>query len=318
MMAAAIARNDSLVDRLPIVRGRYRSCVAVSELVWFRVGGPAEVVFRPADRDDLAHFLRHKPTDVPVIAIGVGSNLLVRDGGVAGVVVRLGRGLSEIALQDDGLHVGAGALDANVALTALQLGLGGLEFLSGIPGTVGGGLRMNAGAYGAEFADVLIRAEAVDSKGTVQSVSAKDLDLTYRHCAAPEDWIVTSAVLRAAPAEADVIAARMRDIREQRESTQPVRARTGGSTFKNPPGNSAWQLIDGVGGRGLARGGARVSEQHCNFLINEGTATASDIEGLGDDLVERVRGATGITLQWEIKRVGALPGRGPDCAGAVS
>lgn len=318
MMAASIARNDSLVDRLPTVRGRYRACVAVSELVWFRVGGPAEVVFRPADRDDLAHFLRHKPSDVPLTVIGVGSNLLVRDGGISGVVVRLGRGLSEITLKDDGLHVGVGALDANVALTALQLGLGGLEFLSGIPGTVGGGLRMNAGAYGAEFADVLIRAEAVDAKGAAHSVSAKDLGLTYRHCAAPDDWIFTSAVLRAAPAEAETIAARMREIREKRESTQPVRARTGGSTFKNPPGNSAWKLIDGVGGRGLARGGARVSQQHCNFLINEGGATAADIEGLGDDLIERVRGATGIALQWEIQRIGAVPGSGPDCVGVSS
>ncbi len=318
MMAAAVARSDTLIDRLPAVRGRYRACVAVSELVWFRVGGPAEVAFRPADRDDLAHFLRHKPADVPVTVIGVGSNLLVRDGGIPGVVVRLGRGLSEITLKEDGLHVGAGALDANVALTALQLRLGGLEFLSGIPGTVGGGVRMNAGAYGAEFADVLVRAEAVDAKGAKHAVSAKDLGLTYRHCAAPEDWIFTGAVLRAAAAEAEIIAARMREIREKRESTQPVRARTGGSTFKNPPGDSAWKLIDGVGGRGLARGGARVSQQHCNFLINEGGATAADIEGLGDDLVERVRGATGITLQWEIKRIGAPPGSGPDCAGVSS
>jgi UDP-N-acetylmuramate dehydrogenase len=315
MMGALMKQPaTTLIDRLPAVRGRYRSCVAIAELVWFRVGGPAEVVFHPADRDDLAYFLRHKLADVPVIVIGVGSNLLVRDGGIAGVVVRLGRGLSEIALKDDGLHVGAGALDANVALTAMQLGLGGLEFLSGIPGTIGGGLRMNAGAYGGEIKDVLIRAEAVDGKGNVHAVAASELGLAYRHCGAPDDWIFTSAVLRAPPAEPAAVAARMRDIKEKREATQPVRARTGGSTFKNPPGASAWKLIEGAGGRGLTRGGARVSEQHCNFLINEGRATAADIEGLGDHLVERVRTTTGVTLEWEIKRIGALAGRGPDCS----
>ncbi|MBM3506716.1 MAG: UDP-N-acetylmuramate dehydrogenase [Alphaproteobacteria bacterium] len=323
MMAAEVRQPaPSLLERLPPVRGRYRACVAISELAWFRVGGPAEIVFRPADRDDLADFLRRKPKDVPALAIGVGSNLLVRDGGIAGVVVRLGRGISEVTLKDDGLHVGAGALDGNVALTAQQLRLGGLEFLSGIPGTIGGGLRMNAGAYGTEFKDVLLRAEAVDGAGRVHSVPAADLRMTYRHCGAPADWIFTGCVLRAEKGDPTAIAARTREIREKREATQPVRARTGGSTFKNPPGNSAWKLIEGIGGRGLARGGARVSEQHCNFLINEGGATADDIEGLGNDLVEHVRGATGITLEWEIQRIGALAGRGPDCsslgAGAAS
>ena len=283
--------------------------------MWFRVGGPAEVVFKPADRDDLAHFLKNKPKDVPVTVIGVGSNLLVRDGGIAGVVIRLGRGLSEVALPDDGLHVGAGALDANVALSAMSLGIGGLEFLSGIPGTIGGGLRMNAGAYGREFKDVLLRAEAVDAQGRVHTVDVKDLGMTYRHCAAPADWIFTGAVLRADKADAAAIAARTKEIREKRESTQPVRARTGGSTFKNPAGTSAWKLIDDVGGRGLAKGGARVSELHCNFLINEGGASAADIEMLGDELIDRVRAKTGITMEWEIQRIGARAGQGPDCHG---
>lgn len=310
------ARTLELIDRLPAVRGRYRPCVAISELVWFRVGGPAEVVFRPADRDDLAHFLRHKPSDVPVTVIGVGSNLLVRDGGIGGIVVRLGRGLSEVALQDDGLHVGAGALDGNVALSAMQLGIGGLEFLSGIPGTIGGGLRMNAGAYSREFKDVLLRAEAVDAQGRVHAVDAAALGFTYRRSNAPADWIFTSAVLRAERADAAAIAVRTKKIRDRRESTQPVRARTGGSTFKNPPGTSAWKLIDSVGGRGLASGGARVSDLHCNFLINDGGATAADIEQLGGSLIERVRAATGITMEWEIQRIGATAGSGPDCGRA--
>ena len=312
-MMAVPLRNLALplVERLPQVRGKYRPCVAIADLVWFRVGGPAEVMFRPADRDDLSDFMRSRPRDVPVMAIGVGSNLLVRDGGVDGVVIRCGRGLSEISVEGDLITAGAGALDGNVALTAQQHGLGGVEFLSGIPGTIGGGLRMNAGAYGREMVDVLVEAEAVDGEGKVHTVGPKDLGFRYRHCSAPEDWIFTKAVLRAERADPAVIAARTQEIRDKREATQPVRARTGGSTFKNPAGHSAWQLVDQAGCRGLARGGARVSERHTNFLINEGGATAADIEDLGDDVIARVRALTGITMEWEIKRIGALPGRGP-------
>lgn len=321
MMAAAAARHLPLplIGRLPPVRGKYRPCVAIADLVWFRVGGPAEVMFRPADRDDLADFLRHRPRDVPVMAIGVGSNLLVRDGGVDGVIIRCGRGLSEISVDGQLITAGAGALDGNVALTAQQHGLGGLEFLSGIPGTVGGGLRMNAGAYGREMVDVLVEAEAVDGEGRVHTVGPQDLGFRYRHCGAPDDWIFTKAVLRAERAAPDVIAARTKEIRDKRESTQPVRARTGGSTFKNPPGHSAWELVDRAGCRGMARGGARVSERHTNFLINEGGASAADIEGLGNDVIERVRALTGITMEWEIRRIGAPAGRGPEaCREAVA
>lgn len=317
MVALAPVTSAGLRDRLPPVRGRYRACVAISQLVWFRVGGPAEVVFRPADRDDLADFLRRKPKDVPVIAIGVGSNLLVRDGGVDGVVVRLGRGLSEAVVEGNTLRCGAGALDANVALTAMQAGLGGLEFLSGIPGTVGGALRMNAGAYGREICDVLVQAEAIDGVGRVHTFGPSDVAFRYRHCAAPEDWIFTGATLRAEPADLASIAARTREIRDRREATQPVRARTGGSTFKNPVGHKAWQLVDRAGCRGMARGGARVSPQHANFFVNEGSATAADIEGLGEDVIERVRALTGIALEWEIKRIGLVAGRRPaGCAEA--
>ena len=318
MMAAPVRTMPlPLVDQLPPVRGKVRPCVAISELVWFRVGGPAEVMFRPADCDDLAGFLRDRPRGVPVMAIGVGSNLLVRDGGIDGVIVRLGRGLSEISVDGEVVTAGAGALDGNVALTAQQHGLGGLEFLSGIPGTIGGGLRMNAGAYGREMCDVLVEAEAVDGDGRVHVVGPKELGFRYRTCSAPEDWIFTKAVLRAERADPAAIAARTKDIRDKRESTQPVRARTGGSTFKNPPGQSAWELVDRAGCRGLARGSARVSERHANFLINEGGATAAEIEGLGNDVIERVRALTGITMEWEIKRIGAPAGQGPHgCRGA--
>ena len=314
MMAARI--EVPLIDRLPLVRGRTRTCVKLSELTWFRVGGPAEVVFRPEDTDDLCEFLKRRPAGVPCIAVGVGSNLLVRDGGVAGIVVRLGRGFAEAKVDGTRIVAGASALDGNVALLAAQSGLGGLEFLSGIPGTIGGGLRMNAGAYGSDMAKVVVSAEAVDGKGQHHHLTPADLGFTYRHASVPADWIFTGAVLQGEPADAAVIAERMRTIRESREGTQPVRSRTGGSTFKNPPGAlKAWQLIDQAGCRGLARGGARVSALHCNFLINEGGATAADIEGLGEDVRARVRALSGIELDWEIERIGAPAGQGP--AGCV-
>jgi UDP-N-acetylmuramate dehydrogenase len=303
-MMAARAHTPSLIERLPSVRGRYSEASPLSRVTWFGVGGPADVMFRPADRDDLAEFLTGKPADVPVTVIGVGSNLLVRDGGIAGVVIRLGKGFVEVTCEGERVRAGAGALDANVARTAAEAGLEGLEFYSGIPGTIGGALRMNAGAYGVETKDVLVSAEAVDLAGRVHAVDAKALGLTYRHSDAPADWIFTAAVFRAKAGGRAVIAQRMAEIAASREATQPIRSRTGGSTFKNPPGEKAWQLIERAGCRGLVRGGAMVSEKHCNFLINTGNATAAELEALGEEVRRRVRETTGITLEWEIKRVG--------------
>src|SRR5690606_19647799 len=243
----------------------------------------------------------------PVTVIGVGSNLLVRDGGVEGVVVHLGKAFARIKVDGRHVHAGAGAADVAVAAAARDAGLAGLEFLSGVPGTIGGALRMNAGAYGREMQDVVIQAEALDHKGRLHSLTPEQLGFAYRHTAVPEGWIFTTAVLAGTPDDKAAIARRMAEIRDAREDSQPLRTRTGGSTFKNPPGAKAWELIDRAGCRGLARGGAKVSEKHCNFLINTGTATASDIEGLGEAVRRRVFEATGVSLEWEIRRVG-LPG----------
>lgn len=303
-MMAAERLEPRLIDRLPAVRGRYSENVALAPITWFRVGGPAELVFRPADAEDLAVFLAAKPAEVPVTVLGVGSNLLVRDGGVPGVVIRLGRGFAAITPDGEQVLAGAGALDLNVAVVARDAGLAGLEFLSGIPGTIGGALRMNAGAYGTEIADVLIEAQAVAGDGTVHRVPASDLHMTYRHSGAPADWIFTGAVLRGQPDAPLAIARRMEEIRTARETSQPIRARTGGSTFANPEGAKAWQLIDRAGCRGLKRGGAMVSEQHCNFLINTGSATAADLEGLGEEVRRRVLETSGVALRWEIHRIG--------------
>jgi UDP-N-acetylmuramate dehydrogenase len=302
MMPAA--RAMQLLDRLPPVRGRLTADAPLAPVTWFRVGGPAEVLFRPADFEDLAGFLAAKPADVPVTVIGVASNLLVRDGGVPGVVIRLGRAFAEIAVADGLCHAGAGALDGNVALTCAQAGLGGLEFLSGIPGTVGGALRMNAGAYGREIKDVLAAATAIDGSGRKIELTAEELGLSYRHCDAPEDWIFLHAILRGQPDTPDAVAARIATIQEKRQATQPVRSRTGGSTFANPPNERAWELIDRAGCRGLRRGGAMVSELHTNFLINLGDATAADIEGLGEEVRRRVFEQSGVRLDWEIRRIG--------------
>lgn len=308
MMTPARTPNPALIDRLPPVRGRFTANAAIGPLTWFRVGGPAEVLFRPADTQDLADFLAELPRDIPVTAIGVGSNLLVRDGGIAGVTVRLGRGFVEVAADGDTVRSGAGALDLNVALTAAEAGIAGLEFLSGVPGTIGGGLRMNAGAYGGEIKDVLVEAEAVDRAGAVHRVSAGALGLSYRHSDAPEDWIFTAAKLCGRQGEPAEIARRMDEIKTAREASQPIRTRTGGSTFANPPGEHAWRLIDDAGCRGLTRGGAMVSEKHANFLINTGTASAADIEGLGEEVRRRVHARCGIVLDWEIRRVGSHAG----------
>lgn len=304
-MMPARKSQGSLLERLPPVRGRYAENVPLAPITWFRVGGPAEVMFRPVDADDLSAFIAAKPADVPVTVLGVGSNLLVRDGGIPGVVVRLGRGFAGIVANDeDTLDAGAGALDVNVALGALAAQMGGLEFLSGIPGTVGGALRMNAGAYGSELKDVLISARAIDSTGDIRTVAAADLHFTYRFCGVPADWIFIGAVLGGRRDDARAIGRRMDEVRTSRESTQPVRSRTGGSTFANPPDAKAWELIDRAGCRGLVIGGAKVSEQHCNFLINTGAANAADLEALGEEVRRRVLVETGVMLSWEIHRVG--------------
>jgi UDP-N-acetylmuramate dehydrogenase len=303
--------DGALLRRLPPVRGRLVGGAPVGPLTWFRVGGPAEVLFRPADEDDLSDFLRALPDDIGVTVIGVGSNLLVRDGGIPGITVRLGRGFAEIRadLGDDQLRAGAGALDVNVALTAAQAGIAGLEFLSGIPGTIGGGFQTNAGAYGSEFKDVLISADAVDRDGKIHRVSVAELGLSYRHSTAPSDWIFTGARFRGTRGDPAAIAQRLAEIRAAREASQPIRERTGGSTFANPPGRPAWQLIDAAGCRGLTRGAAMVSEKHANFLINTGNATAADIEALGEEVRQRVHARFGIVLEWEIRRTGQhLPG----------
>jgi len=304
MMAPAEAAMPTLIERLPKARGRLMADAPIGPQTWFRVGGPAEVLFRPADEADLADFLGALPADIAVTVIGVGSNLLVRDGGIPGVTIRLGRGFAGIAAEGDVVRAGAGALDLNVALTAAEAGIAGLEFLSGVPGTVGGGLRMNAGAYGSEIKDVLVEAEAIDRGGVIHRVQAAELGLSYRHAAAPADWIFAGTLLRGRPGERPEIARRMSEIQAAREASQPIRSRTGGSTFANPPGHQAWQLIDAAGCRGLMRGGAMVSEKHTNFLINTGTASAADIEGLGEEVRRRVHSKFGIVLEWEIRRVG--------------
>lgn len=288
------------------VRGRVRQHADLSKINWFRVGGPAEYLFKPEDTDDLAEFLKHKPAATPVTVLGVGSNLIVRDGGIDGVVVRLGRGFAGIGIQDSGLRIqaGAAAMSVNVALAAQQAGIAGLEFLSGIPGTIGGALRMNGGAYGRETKDVLVEAQALDPEGNLHTLTPEELGYTYRHSTLPEDWIFTGAVLQGEPGDPKVIAERIEKISSERNLSQPVRSRTGGSTFKNPPGQKAWQLIDAAGLRGFKHGGAQVSEQHCNFLINTGDATAADLEELGEIIRQKVKETSGVELEWEIKRIG--------------
>lgn len=304
MIAALQMANFHLIDLMPKCRGRLSANAPLSQVTWFRVGGNAEVLFRPADAEDLAEFLAALPAEVPVTVIGVASNLLVRDGGIPGVTIRLGRGFADISAEGNRLTVGAAALDLNVATVARDAGIAGLEFLSGIPGTIGGALRMNGGAYGREIADVLVAAQAVDREGEMLTFSAEQMGFTYRHSAAPDDCIFTGAVLEGEPGEVLEIARRMAEIADKRADSQPIRSRTGGSTFKNPEGHKAWELIDRAGCRGLTVGGAQVSEKHCNFLINTGSATAADLEKLGEEVRRRVLETSGVTLEWEIKRVG--------------
>jgi UDP-N-acetylmuramate dehydrogenase len=292
-----------LKARIPELRGRLLANQSLGEFTWFRVGGPAQTFFLPEDENDLAYFLRNLPVDIPITVIGAGSNMIVRDGGVAGVVIRLGRGFNEVKIEDNRVTTGAAVLDVMVARAAQAAGVAGLAFLSGIPGTIGGALRMNGGAYGGETKDVLIEARGVDRHGNLLRFTNGEMGFAYRHCGVPEDVIFTSATLQGRAGDPDQIAAEMATIKKKRETSQP-RNRTGGSTFKNPPGHSAWKLVDEAGCRGLTIGGAQVSELHSNFLINLGNASAADIETLGETVRQRVKSHSGIDLEWEIKRVG--------------
>ena len=313
MMAARV--SPGLLDTLPPLRGRAQADAPLAPFTWFRAGGAAEVLVRPADAADLSQFLATLPRDLPMHVLGACSNLIIRDGGLPGVTIRLARGFSVIDVEADGVVAGAAALDVTVAEHAAAAGLTGIEFLSGIPGTLGGAVAMNAGAYGGDIASVLDWAEIVSREGSARRMSAADLAFAYRHAGLPAGAVVTRARLRARRGAPTIIAARMAEIRAAREASQPVRARTGGSTFRNPSPEvsslKAWELIDTAGCRGLVRGGAIVSEKHCNFLINTGGATAADLEGLGEEVRRRVFAAFGVTLEWEIRRIG-IPGRKPE------
>ena len=292
-------------DMLPPVRGTLSHGAPLKDLVWFRAGGPAEVLFRPADVDDLAAFIAAKPADLRVSVIGVGSNLLVRDGGIPGAVVRLSSAFGKI--ETDGMRVraGAAALDGAVARAAADAGIAGLEFLRGVPGTIGGALKMNAGCYGREIKDVFVEATAIDAKGNKIKLSSAEMVFEYRKArGATDDLIFVEAVFEGTRDDPAAIKARMDELSANREASQPIKSKTGGSTFKNPPGQKAWQLIDQAGCRGLKIGGAQVSEKHTNFLINTGDATAADLEALGEEVRKRVLEKSGVTLEWEIKRVG--------------
>ncbi|KPG00018.1 UDP-N-acetylenolpyruvoylglucosamine reductase [Rhodopseudomonas sp. AAP120] len=295
----------ALKSAMPDLRGRILGNETLAPVTWFRVGGAAQVLFTPADADDLCYFLSRLPADIPVMCIGVGSNLIVRDGGVPGVVIRLTpKSFGETRVEGEMVHAGAAALDKRLAETAAAAQLGGLEFYYGIPGTIGGALRMNAGANGRETREVLIDATAVDRSGRVHLLDNAAMQFSYRHSGADTGLIFTAARFRGTPASADAIRAKMNEVQAHREMAQPIREKTGGSTFKNPPGHSAWKLIDAAGCRGLKVGGAQVSEMHCNFLINTGDATAADIETLGETVRTRVKAQSGVELQWEIKRIG--------------
>lgn len=296
--------TGDLKARMPDLRGRLTANAPLSDITWFRVGGPAQVLFAPADEADLAYFLKMIGPDITVFVVGLGSNLLVRDGGVPGVVIRLGRGFNEISTEGTRLTAGTAVPDVKVARAAAEAGIAGLSFYRGIPGSIGGALRMNAGAHGTETKDVLIEARAVDRQGNIHVLSLADMKFTYRHCGIPSDWIFTQATYEGKPGDPDEIQKEMDEVADYREKNQPVRERTGGSTFKNPPGNSAWKLVDAAGCRGFRVGGAKVSEMHCNFLINDNKASGEDVETLGETVRARVKAASGVTLEWEIIRLG--------------
>jgi len=303
--------HTDLIDRLPVVRGRLTENAPIGQTTWFRVGGPAEVLFKPKDLEDLRSFLAGCPDNVPITVIGVASNLLIRDGGIPGVVIRLGRDFSSIDLEDNNkIKAGALALDVNVAKVAAESGVGGLEFLSGIPGTIGGALRMNAGSYGSELVDVLEVADVLDRDGQMHHLTPKDMNMTYRHNDIPENMIFVGCTLKGMPEEPHIIQARMDKIKMSRAESQPIKSQTGGSTFANPSVDDpsitkkSWELIDEAGCRGMQIGGAQMSEQHCNFMINTGTATAADLERLGETVRERVLETSGVNLRWEIRLIG--------------
>lgn len=305
--------NDLVPDLkaiMPDLRGRLTPNAMLSDITWFRVGGPAQVLFAPADEADLSYFLQQLPDDVPINVIGLGSNLLVRDGGVPGVVIRLGRGFGNITVDGNTLRAGTAVPDVKVARAAAEAGITGLSFYRGIPGSIGGALRMNAGAHGRETKDCLVSARAVDLDGNVYVFSNADMGFTYRHCGVQDGWIFTEATFAGELGDPAVILKEMEEVADYREKNQPIKERTGGSTFKNPPGNSAWKLVDAAGCRGLRYGGAKVSEMHCNFLINDDKASGEDVEALGETVRARVKSKTGVTLNWEIIRLGVpLPGR---------
>ncbi len=291
--------------RLPGLRGRLLPNQSLREFTWFRVGGAAQVLFVPEDEHDLALLLDGLPGDVPVTVIGLGSNLIVRDGGVPGVVIRLGRGFGDLKIEAGArIRVGAAVPDVKVSRCAQEAAIAGLSFFRGIPGAIGGALRMNGGAYGRETRDVLIEARALDRRGNARTFKNSEMHYAYRHCGVPDEIIFIEALFAGAPGDAAIIAEEMNQITEKRESTQPIKSRTGGSTFKNPPGHKAWQLIDAAGCRGLTLGGAQVSPMHCNFLINVGSASAAEIEDLGELVRSRVKEHSGVELEWEIKRIG--------------
>jgi UDP-N-acetylmuramate dehydrogenase len=294
-----------LAARLPELRGRLMPQVALADLTWFRVGGPAEVLYSPADEADLAYVLARMPAEIPVTIVGLGSNLLVRDGGIAGMVIRLARGFGDIRIEEGArLRAGTAVPDVKVARAAAEAGISGLSFYRGIPGCIGGALRMNGGAHGSETKDILVETRAVDCQGRIHVLPVAELHYAYRHCGAPEDLIFTEALFQGAPGDPAAILAEMDGIAAYREQAQPIKSRTGGSTFKNPQGHKAWQLIDAAGCRGLRVGGAHVSEMHCNFLINDGNASGADIEELGETVRARVKSSSRVELEWEIKRLG--------------
>lgn len=294
-----------MIQNLPKIQGSYRSNFQLSNVTWFGVGGNADILFKPLNTDDLIHFLKEKPVDLNYTVLGVGSNLLVRDGGIRGVVIRLGREFTDITHNNEELVVGAGALDVNVSKYCLENSLEGLEFLSGIPGVIGAALAMNAGAYGQEISDHLIKLEAIDENGNLITISKENCGFKYRSNSLSDKLIFTKAYLKVTPGNKSLIQEKIQKIQHERESSQPIRSKTGGSTFKNPPNNKAWQLIDQAGCRGMRIGDAMISEKHCNFLINLGNATASDIEQLGEEVRQAVFKNSGIMLEWEIKIIGS-------------
>ena len=306
-------------ELLPEVRGRYSEDASLGSKSWFRCGGTADVLFKPEDAEDLAYFLKNCPADVPVHVFGVLSNTIIRDGGLRGVVIRFGREFADIKADGNKINVGALALDAQVAQVAAENGIAGLEFFSGIPGSIGGALRMNAGCYGTETKDVLLECQALDRQGNLHVLKPEDMGMTYRHVEVPEDYIFISAIFQGKQGKPEEVKAHIAEIKDKREGSQPIREKTGGSTFANPSATEltkaglpedtkVWQLIDQVGGRGLQIGGAQMSEKHCNFMINTGNATAQDLEELGEEIRRRVAEKYGITLRWEIKRIGEYDG----------